>query len=208
MLGRILLSAVLLSSIALADLKDKGPFIGIDLQQVNADGLYETSGTAFPYPRTDASSNFTNVNLKVGYQYYVTRLYVSISQTDEQYSSYSVKSTLYDMNFEYVPLFYHNENFGIRGIFGVSIGLSDNELYGLSDGVKEQQDILGFTKNNQQRIMYGFQAGVMAELDFGISLELGWRQRHGHLIEFTDNTNKVTVSTKRQQYYLGINYLF
>ena len=208
MLGRILLSVALASTMAMAELKEKGPFIGVDFQQISADNLYETSGSAFPYPRFKNEGDFSDINLKIGYQYYVTRLYFSVSQPDEQYDTYSVKSTEYDMNFEYVPVFYYDSGFALRGVFGAAVGMSDNELYGLSDGVKEQQELLGFTNNNQQRIIYGWQLGLMVEMDLGLSLELGWRQRHGTLIEFTDETNKVTIETKRQQYYLGINYLF
>lgn len=208
MLGRILVSVALASTMAMAELKEKGPFIGIDFQKISDDSLYETSGSAFPYPRYSNKGDFNNVNFKLGYQYYLTRLYLSVSQPDTTYDTYSVKSTEYDMNFEYVPVFYYDSGFALRGIFGASIGMSDNELYGLSDGVKEQHEILGFTKNSQQRIIYGWQAGIMVEMDIGLSLELGWRQRHGTLIEFTDQTNKVTVETKRQHYYLGLNYLF
>ena len=208
MLGHILVSVALVSTMAFAELKEKGPFAGIDFQQISADNLYETSGAAFPFPRFDNSSDFSNLNVKVGYQYYVTRLYLSLSQPDEKYDTYAVKSTEYDMNFEYVPLFYYNSGFAFRGVFGAAIGISDSELYGMSDGVEEQHNILGFTKNRQQRIVYGWQLGLIVEMDLGVSLELGWRQRFGNLIEFTDGTNKATIETKRQQYYLGLNYLF
>jgi len=216
MLQKTVLTLALLSAIASAELKEKGPFIGLDYQMINADSRYETSdigktpgsGNAFQFPSFYNSGDSNVLNLKVGYQYYVTRLYIAISQPNEKYDTYSIKSTLYDANFEYIPVFYQNNSFGIRGVFGVAIGLSDNEMYDMSSGVQAQQELLDFTNNSQQRIMYGFQLGVIGELDMGLSLELGFRLRRGNLIEFTDGTNEVTVSTKRQEYYLGVNYLF
>jgi hemolysin activation/secretion protein len=196
---------LLLASFAYAqeELKTKGFFIGVDYEKLKMDSRYKS--TLYNYAN---EGSYSEPAFKLGYQYYFTRIYLKYSNVEESYPEYTVDSTSYEADFEYIPVLYRDDSFALRLIAGVSMGYSDNELKNLNSTLDAYHTSLGLTNFNQKQAIYGVQMGLMLEMSMGLSGELGYRYRRGNVMEFEDDSGDITVMTKRRQLYVGLNYLF
>ena len=213
MTKKILLAGSLLAAtIANAEISQKGFFVGIDFSQSDYKISYEqTGGITNPYI---ASDNENSTSFKVGYQYYFARLYGrynSFKYNDTKKDYYKINGDVYELNADYIPVFYTNDSkvWNIRGIFGIGIGYnhsktkdfnSNNLLPGGASGLGEGE--------NQDYMEYGYQVGIMTETSIGLSIEAAYRARYGALQEFTDTSNRATFDLVTKEFYLGVNYLF
>ena len=215
MIKKIVLATALLATAANAEIQQKGFFVGVDFSKMKSDIKYETSDgnvpAAFPYTGYDSTSSDSIPSLKVGYQYYFTRVYARVNSyelEDTSRDKYKIKAKTYELNAEYIPVFYMSEkhSWDIRGIFGFGLGYSDAKI---TEGDIGLAPALSTSFNDSQKnIEYGYQLGMMIETDIGLSGELGYRYRTGNVIEFTDGQNNSTFMVKSREFYLGLNYLF
>jgi opacity protein-like surface antigen len=190
-------------------LKEKGLFIGIDYESIEAETRYRVSSQNKLYNIPGSSSDtYKEPAFKLGYQYRYTRIYFKYSTLDEKAEDYTVKSSSYEVNTEYLPIFYRGDTYAIRGLFGGAIGYLDSDLKDLSDRLAEEAEFVGLTDFSDKQALYGIQIGMMLEMTNGLSAELGYRYRRGHLLESENSDGTVTFETKRKQWYLGLNYLF
>jgi len=213
---RVVLALVMLSSLALAQepqeevesekesLKGKGFFIGIDIESVKADTSMENKVYSFP-SKTD---NYTEPAFKLGYQYYFTRIYFKYSTVAEKTDDYTIDSTSYELNVEYIPILYRDNSYAVRLITGLAVGYTDNDLKNLSLGFSDSLGSFGVKEDSQKEAIYGVQIGLMLEMSMGLSAEVGYRYRRGNLLEFQNDSGDTTFETKRKQIYLGLNYMF
>ncbi len=216
----IVLSLIMLNSLSLAQvlqeetknekesLRGKGFFIGFDLESIKADTRYSTSSTNSLYTIRDNEDTYTEPAFKAGYQYYFTRVYFKYSQVDEKTDDYTVESTSYEANIEYIPVLYRAKTYVVRLITGLAVGFTKNDLSGLSANIQEQLDFTDATDSSDTQAIYGAQIGVMIEMSRGLSAELGYRYRRGNLLETEADSGDTTFQTKRKQFYLGMNYMF
>ncbi len=212
MIKKIALATTLLATLVHAEIDQKGFFVGIDGSTQKTNLKYDNNGfgTAFTVRPYSVESTQTALSYKLGYQYYFTRLYARVNDfkyEDSKKGKYTIKGTTYELNADYIPVFYTSENkeWAIRGVFGLGVGYSSSKLKNYN------VDLLpvGVGADTAQNYMeYGYQAGVMGESFFGLSLELGLRFRQGNVLEFTDGQNEVTFFRDATEYYFGINYLF
>jgi opacity protein-like surface antigen len=189
-------------------LKEKGLFIGIDYESIDADTRYTVNSQNKLFNIPGSSDTYTEPVFKLGYQYRYTRIYFKYSTLDEKTQDYTVKSSSYEVNTEYLPIFYRGDMYAVRGLFGVAIGYLDSDVNDLSDRLAEEAKFVGLTDFSDKQALYGIQIGVMLEMTNGMSAELGYRYRRGHLLESENSDGSVTFETKRKQLYLGLNYLF
>jgi len=189
-------------------LQAKGFFIGVDYEQIEADIRYKVDSQNHLYNIANATETYKEPAFKIGYQYYYTRLYFKYSSLEEKTLDYIVKSKSYELNAEYIPIFYRGNSFAIRGIFGVGLGYLDSDLSDISTRFAEELKFVGFEGYSDKQALYGAQIGLMLELTMGLSAEVGYRYRRGHLLESENSDGKVTFETKRKQLYVGLNYLF
>jgi len=207
MLKKILILTLLLHTVLSAQTKEKAFLIGVDIKYTKMHTVYETSGE-FAYPRFVNDDTQNVPALKLGYQYYFTRIYLEYSKIHENYEAYSIRSKFFDLNWEYVPVFYKGKDYNIRGIFGVSIGINYTRMYNLKREVLDQHVVGLLVDFEQNHLMYGFQLGGVYELHNGLAIDLGLRIRKGDLIQMKEETQQVSIKTDRQEYYIGFNYLF
>jgi len=219
---KIILSILLLSTCLFAEdisteenntterkkLKAKGFFIGVDFENIDAETRYKYDSQSHVNNIPNSTDKYNEPAFKLGYQYYYTRLYFKYSSLDEKTQDYTIASKSYEINAEYIPIFYRGNRYAIRGIFGVSIGYMDSEIKDFSDRFATEAQSVGLTDHEDKQAVYGAQIGLMYEMSNGLSAEVGYRYRGGNLIESDNGTDKVTFETKRKQLYLGINYLF
>jgi opacity protein-like surface antigen len=217
---RVVLALVMLSSLSLAQepqeeiksekesLKGKGFFIGIDLERVETDTRYSTSSSLAIYRIADGDKTYTEPAFKVGYQYYFTRIYFKYSQVDEATTDYTVDSSAYELNVEYMPVVYRGNSYAVRLFGGLSIGYTKNDLKDLSPRMIDQLALTGATDTSDTQALYGAQMGVMLEMSMGLSAEIGYRYRRGDLLEIQADSGDTTFKTKRKQLYVGLNYMF
>jgi|GEM_PF-3393808 len=206
-----LASSLLLATLANAEIGQSGFFVGLDISQVDSELKYDNSdSTAYAYnPYTNNISD-NRVSFKAGYQAYFARIYARYSTfdyTDEKRDKFTIKGKVYELNADYIPLFYKSENktWDIRGVFGFGVGynsstISDYDTSLLPSGVS------GGSKQNYME--YGYQVGLMSETSIGLSIEAGYRARYGDLQEFTDGSTSAVFPLTTEEFYLGINYLF
>ncbi len=216
----LVLTLMMLSSLSLAQesqeetkhekesLRGKGFFIGFDLESIKAETRYSTSSTNTLYNISDNEDTYTEPAFKVGYQYYFTRVYFKYSQVDEKTDDYTVESTSYEANIEYIPVLYRAHTYAVRLITGLAVGFTKNDLSGLSANMQEQLEFTDATDSSDTQAIYGAQIGVMLEMSMGLSAELGYRYRRGNLLEVEADSGNTTFETKRKQFYIGINYIF
>ena len=217
---RVVLALVMLSSLALAQepqeevksekesLKGKGFFMGIDIESVKADTRYSSSHTLAVYNIENNEDSYTEPAFKLGYQYYFTRVYFKYSQVDEKTDDYTVESTSYEANVEYIPIIYRGNSYAVRLITGLSVGFTKNDLVNVSSVLEKQLIASDATDSSDTQVIYGAQIGLMLELSMGLSAELGYRYRRGDLLEMEEDGGNTTFETKRKQIYLGLNYMF
>ena len=214
MIKKTVLALSLITTLANADIQEKGFFVGLDYSSLSADIAYENSDgdtpSAFPYKGYDTTNSDSALSLKAGYQYYFTRVYARVSSfeyTDETKDRFTFEGNTIELNAEYIPVFYmsQNKSWDIRGIFGVGMGYNDAKM---TEGEVGLAPADAAFYEAQKNIEYGYQVGVMVETDIGLSAELGYRYRVGNFIEFTDGQNDATWHLKTTEIYLGLNYLF
>ncbi len=207
MLKKIIILTLLLNTLLSAQTKEKSFLVGVDIKYTKIDTVYETSGE-FAYPRFVDGATQNIPAIKLGYQYYFTRIYLQYSKINENYEFYSIRSKFFDLNFEYIPVIYERSNYKVRGIFGVSIGLNYTRMYDLKRELLNQHKVALLEDYRQNHPMYGFQLGAVYELDFGLSVDLGLRIRKGDFTQMKEETQEMAIRTDRKEYYLGFNYLF
>ena len=209
-----LASTLLLGTLLNAEIQQNGFFVGVDLGQRDSRIEYDnnangslTNMTTNPYTN-DVSDSSTS--LKMGYQYYVTRIYARYSgfnYKDEQRDKYTIKGELYEINVDYTPVFYTNKakTWNVRGIFGAGVGFNSSKMSEYDLGLIPAGETAGSTQSYME---YGYQIGVLSETSIGLSLEAAYRVRYGNLQEITDSSNRATFSLETKEIYLGLNYLF
>lgn len=210
MIKKITLVTTLLFTLANAEIKQTGFFVGIDASKRAANIAYDNTQTAFPFLAYKSESTQDILSYKVGYQYYFTRVYArfnSFKDTDGARNKYTIEGKTYELNAEYIPVFYmsKNKDWDIRGLFGFGVGYNSSKLKNYDLYLLPVNVGAGVVQNYMQ---YGYQVGILAETEIGLSLEIGLRFRQGHLLEYTDSTNEVTFTREETAYYFGVNYLF
>lgn len=205
---------LLVGTLAQAEIEQRGFFVGVDLSQKSSNVKYDnnangilTSITTLPY--TNELSDM-GTSLKVGYQYYFTRVYArysSFDYKDEKRDKFTIKGAVYELNADYLPLFYVSESkeWNIRGIFGLGAGYNASDMSDYDVGLLPAGESAVGTQNYME---YGYQVGVMSQTSLGISVEAAYRVRYGNLQEFTDTANNSTFSLETKEFYFGLNYLF
>jgi len=209
MIKKIVLATTLLVTLAQAEIQQTGFFVGLDGSKRTVDIAYNNNETAFAIRQYTSKSTQKTLSYKVGYQYYFTRLYARINSfkdVDGARDKYTIQGKTYELNAEYIPVFYmsKSKDWDIRGLFGAGIGYNSSKL--------ENYDLtllpVSVSSSTQSFMEYGYQVGVLVESEIGLSLELGLRFRQGHLLEYSDGQNESTFSREETAYYLGVNYLF
>jgi len=218
MIKKIVLATTLLSSLAYGEMTQKGFILGIDTSSMNTKISYAKNGSGLTTSNYASEEAFAPISLKLGYQYYFTRIYGRIS-TEDEYSDatlqrFKIKNQVYELNADYLPVFYagSNKSWQLRGIFGIGTGANKSAL----TQYDSRLDAIGtnlkpiLNTETQWNMEYGFQAGLMVEFDFGLSGEVGYRVRSGLMAEFSDenDANEATFKLQTSELYLGLNYLF
>jgi opacity protein-like surface antigen len=189
-------------------LKAKGFFIGVDFENIDADTRYRVNSQNALFNIPNSSDKYNEPAFKLGYQYYYTRVYFKYSSLDEKTQDYTVESTSYELDVEYLPIFYRGDSYAIRGLLGTAIGYIDSDLKNLSARLMQEAEFVGLSDLSDKQPVYGVQIGLVFEMTNGLSAEFGYRYRRGNLLESDNGTDSVTFETKRRQLYLGFNYLF
>ena len=210
MIKKIVIMSTLISSLAYAEVAQKGFFAGVDYASKSVNLKYENTGLVFTSNGYNASPSDNTLSYKIGYQYYFTRVYARIAQYDyhdTEKNHYSIDGTTYEINADYLPVLYmaKNKKWDLRGFVGIGVGYNRSRLYNYNTGLLPPTPLTG---ENQSYIEYGWQIGIMAETETGVSVELGLRARKGDLMEFSDGTNNATFLYDTTEYYIGVNYLF
>lgn len=223
MIKKITIMSSLISSLLLADgLKEKGFFAGLDLSRVHSKIEYKNSSTLTSNPYVN--SDYTNpISLKLGYQYYFTKIYARINSSsvidDRTKDRYKIKTHVIEFNTDYIPILYTNENkdWAIKGVLGVAVGVNSskfNEYNGQQLFAPMNDENGTVSTNTQYKMNLGYNLGLITEWDSGVSAELGYRFRSGLALEYFDNDNsgnrlnEATFKLLSQEIYLGVNYLF
>ncbi|MDF1879425.1 hypothetical protein JHD46_07225 [Sulfurimonas sp. SAG-AH-194-C20] len=217
MIKKIALITILLSSLSYGAMIQKGLIVGIDTSITSSNINYAKNGSGITTSNYSAGGSLSPVSLKVGYQYYFTRIYGRISTqyeyNDNKLERYKIKNQVFELNTDYIPIIYKGDNsWHLRGIFGVGVGANKSSLVKYDDRL----DSIGINlvpilnKETQWNMEYGFELGLLLEFDFGLGAELGYRVRSGLMGEFSDEdgANEVTFKLQTSEVYLGVNYLF
>lgn len=210
MIKKILPALLLLPTLGLAEVTQKGFFVGVDYTAANVTTTYQLSG-AISGNNYEGITKDQALSFKAGYQYYFTKVYGryhGFHYNDEKRSKYTIDGKTFELSAEYIPVWYINSayNFIARGVFGATAGYTKATL-----GADHDVNLLpvGEEADTQISFLYGFQAGVLIESEYGLSLETGLRFREGNMLEYVDkNQNSVVFTQKNYNYYIGINYLF
>ena len=209
---KIVLASTLLvmSSFAESKIDTSGFLVGLDLSSKSSHLAYESGGSMplFPY-----ENKYTNsaLSLKLGYQNYFGRVYArysSFEYKDDARDKFTIgDGQTYELNADYLPLFYvsEQEEFNLRGIFGIGVGYNKSQLKDYDTFLLPGDERIDSAQNF---IEYGYQLGVLVESEYGVSLEAAYRVRYGVLQESTDDANSAAFNLETQEFYLGINYLF
>ena len=196
------------------ELRNKGVFVGVDLTHVNAKMYYtnnaSASSTAIPTSPYTNELQENQFSYKIGYQYYFTRVYAryaTFNYKDEARKRYKIDGKLYELNVDYLPVFYKEKNnhYAIKGIFGVGVGYNSSKLTTYNPFLLPSGVNIDGTQNYME---YGYQLGFGFEFSFGLGVEFAYRTRYGNLQEYTDGTNNATFNLKTQSIYGGLNYIF
>jgi len=219
MIKKIILISTLTSTLLVAEtMKEKGFFIGLDASTSSVNIAYEKSGSGITTSDYESDDRVTPVALKFGYQYYFTRVYARINSSktysDQSLSRFEIKNQVIEMNIDFIPILYIHEDqkFNVRGVFGLGIGANKSSLVSYDarlDAIGTNLDPI-LNKETQYNMEYGYNIGLMSELDFGLSGEIGYRFRYGLTNEFSDKegSNEATFTLSTGEFYLGLNYLF
>ena len=195
-----------------------GFFVGLDISHMSTETRYNKSGSGITTANYSSTGTLTPLSLKLGYQYYFTRIYARVntssSYDDNAKQRYKIDSQVYELDVDYLPVFYRSDDkfWTIKGVFGVGLGANKSALTYYDarlDSIGTNLEAI-LNKETQWNMQYGLQAGVQVELDFGLSAELGYRYRSGLMTEFsdTDGANEATFKLLSDEVYLGLNYLF
>ncbi len=218
MIKKIALATTLLSSLVYADMSEKGFFIGADLSYYDAQIAYSKKGTIITTANYKTDNKFSSFSLKAGYQYYFTRIYLRVNNNtrlkDSNKKRFGIKTQVVELNTDYLPLFFKNNDnfFMLKGIVGVGVGANrsslryyDSRLDSIGKNVSPILD-----KNIQWLMEYGGQLGVIGAFDFGLSVEFTYRYRSGLMTQFTnkDNSYQATFNLDSSEIYFGANYIF
>lgn len=212
MTKKIILATTLLFTVAHAEIDQTGFFVGIDAGYKATNIDYKANEDNWKASLDIKNLKTTPLSYKLGYQYYFTRVYALITKNnyeEESKNKYNIDTSTFEMNADYIPLFYINtqKTWSVRGIFGLSMGYNKSKITNNLSTAEEVKPVLS-TDTTQRNMVYGAQIGMMSEFDFGLILEFGYRYRQGLLMEFTDDTSNAEFTHDSSEYYLGINYLF
>jgi len=218
MVKKIIIISTLVSTLLQAEMKEKGFFIGIDGSTSSVNISYAKSGSIITTSDYESDDRVSNISLKCGYQYYFTRLYARVNKrdtnVDKTLDRYEVKNHIMEMNVDYAPILYmqKNQKWNIKGIFGLGVGVNKSSLVDYDARLDARgidvDPILD--KKTHYNMEYGYNLGLIGELDLGLSIELGYRYRYGALVEFADKDGgkEATFTLSTGEFYLGVNYLF
>jgi len=221
MIKKIAILSTLLSSLLFGESdipKQTGFFVGLDVSALNANVKYRKKGEIIITSNYSSTEDLTIPSLKIGYQYYFTKVYARVNSEnnykDKKRDRFTIKSQVFELNTDFTPIFYKGDEWRLRGVFGVGIGANKSNLEEYSDSLDSisatDPTTAILNKETQWNMEYGYQVGVMAELNFGLSAELGYRVRSGLLTAFTsaDGGYEATFELQSAEMYLGVNYLF
>ena len=222
MIKKIALITTLFSTLAYADMSEKGFFVGADVSTYsNAETAYSKKGTVITTANYQSNSSFiTATSLKMGYQYYFTRVYMRVNNSttfkDETKNRFKIASQVIELNADYLPLLFKtdDESFTLKGLIGVGVGANKSALKSYSAQIdvntgKPEDSILN--QNTQWLMEYGGQLGfILNKTDSGLSFELAYRYRSGLMTQFTnqDDSYQATFKLMSSEFYLGANYMF
>jgi len=208
----LLISLLALNTYAHEHTPVKGFFIGIEGAKVQPGITYKTVGAPTTDHEIDDSTN--EMFLKLGYQYYNTKIYLMANEYKytESNDRYKIKGTHYEVDIDYIPTFYTAKEFPlkVKGVFGFAFGYSFSKLY----DVKNTEYILPvdhISSYSQKNYKYGIQIGVETVIDDHWGIEMGYKYRKGTLLDFKDDekgTNRVSYVEGSTRYYFGVNYVF
>ena len=195
------------------EVKDKGFFIGADLQAVLASSLYKLSTGGNVLYHYNNNSTVFSPNVKLGYSYYTTRVYVAYSYMHEQYDAYKIRAHTLNAFADYTPNLYKTKDYNLDLVVGIGIGVNYSVMYAMDatiksnhygNGVKLPDDF----KQSHLNIMP--EIGLLFELENSFSIEAGYRYMNTDVIENTSdiNSNGENIESVRNQVYLGVNYIF
>jgi len=217
MIKKIILISILTSTLLVAEtMKEKGFFLGLDVSHNMTEVSYRKSSSIVRYNNYSNFENYHPVSIKLGYQYYFTKVYLRFSDPitiqDTTRYAYDIKTKVYELNADFIPILYRSENkkFAIKGVLGIAAGVNASELVEydkrLFDPMNEDGTV---DPGSQYNMNLGYNIGVMGEFDFGLNLELGYRFRSGMALEYSDkDKNEATFKLITKEVYLGVNYLF
>jgi len=220
MIKKIALTTLLLSTLASAEMSQKGFFVGLDGSTLSSNIAYAKKGSAITTSNYASDESITPISLRLGYQYYFTRIYGRVSSEHEYKDNtkepgrFKIKNQVFELNADYLPTFYKadSKSWFIRGVFGVGIGANKSALTYYDSKLDSIGNNLTpiLSKETQWNMEYGYQLGALMEFDFGLSTELGYRFRSGLMAEFSDadEANQATFKLRTEEIYIGINYLF
>ena len=216
MIKKIAILSTLVSTLLYGEIKDRGIFIGVDMARANGEVFYTNKG-AIPTSPYSTKQEQNIPSLKLGYQYYFTRIYGRINETktysDNVKDYFEVKTRLVELNVDYIPMLYQDDKkaVAIRGIIGAGVGINSSSLLSYHYFMDAPVSIMN-TKT-QRSMEYGYNLGLIAEFNVGINFEIGYRFRSGVLDTFADveegTASFVTAfELETKEVYLGLNYLF
>jgi len=220
MIKKIALITTLFSTLAYADMSEKGFFVGADVSYFDAQMNYSKKGTVITTNNYITNDRLASYSLKAGYQYYLTRIYLRVNNSstlkDSQKKRFEIKTKLVEINADYLPLFFKSDDdfFMLKGIAGIGVGANRSALSSYSSqhldvNTGKPEDLI-LNKDTQWLMEYGGQLGVMGAFDFGLSVELAYRYRSGLMTQFTnqDDSYQATFKLMSSEFYLGANYMF
>ena len=197
------------ATVASAQMKEKGVLVGVDYTNTKTELTHENNVGAVKNYSQDVTNGTTG--FKVGYQYYFTRIYFrynKIDLNDEKRDKYTIDGDRYELNAEYIPKFYENKDksWMIRGLFGGMAGYNSSKVSVTDTNLLPTGITSTSVENN--RFVYGFQAGLLLESKWGVSLEGGMRYRKNTYVDVDDGNYQSTFYGTDKEYFVGLNYLF
>lgn len=207
---KIVLGMLIGATILSAEVQQKGIFVGIDYTKTKTTLAYYSDGGAITTNDYEQKVNENYLGYKIGYQYYFTRVYFrynTIDYKDKKRDKFSLKGSEYEFNAEYLPALYTSKqkSWQIRGLVGAMAG------YARVRAENPNGDLLppNQTFKKQNNFLYGFQAGVMVQSEWGVNIEGGIRYKKGNLTEYADDKgNTAVLGATNREYFVGLNYLF
>lgn len=222
MIKKMIILSTLVSTLLVAEtMKEKGFFVGIDISHNQTDMSYRKSSSIPAYNVYNNIATYYPVSIKVGFQYYFAKIYLRFSDpitiSDTTRDAYSIKTKVYELNVDYIPILYRNKDkeWTIKGVLGIASGVNASKLIEYDKRLFDPMNTDGTVDTGSQYNMnLGYNIGLINEFDSGLNIELGYRFRSGLALEYFDTdqsgnrSNEATFKLRTKEFYLGVNYLF